>query len=104
VDIGKRYSAAELLESILKPSAKIAQGYETYTFTTVKGRVFTGFIVNESAAVVEIRELTGVRRRLKQKEIDSRTRQKQSTMPEGLVNNLTAEQLADLIAYLQSLK
>jgi hypothetical protein len=29
--------------------------------------------------------------------------QKQSMMPEGLVSNLTSEDLADLIAYLQSL-
>ena len=41
VDIGKRYSPAELVESILKPSAKIAQGYEAYTFAMADGRVFT---------------------------------------------------------------
>jgi putative heme-binding domain-containing protein len=104
VDIGQRYKAAELLESILKPSEKIAQGYETYTFTTVKGRVFTGFIVSESADAVQFRELTGVRRELKQKEIESREAQKQSMMPVGLVDNLTPEQLAHLITYLQSLK
>src|SRR5207247_8931702 len=32
VDIGKRYSAAELVESILMPSVKIAQDFETYRF------------------------------------------------------------------------
>lgn len=30
--------------------------------------------------------------------------QKESTMPEKIVANLTPEQLADLLAYLQSLK
>src|SRR5262249_54331010 len=85
VDIGKRYSAAELVESILKPSEKIAQGYETYTFTTVSGRLYTGFIVSESADAVQFRDLTGVRRELKQKEIESREVQKQSMMPVGLV-------------------
>ncbi len=34
----------------------------------------------------------------------TRAMQKQSAMPDGLVANLTPEQLADLIAYLQSLK
>jgi putative membrane-bound dehydrogenase-like protein len=104
VGIGQRYSAAELLESILKPSAKIAQGFETYTFTTQRGRIVTGFVVTESADTVEIREVTGVRRLLRQKDIDSRKRQDQSMMPEGLVDSLRPEQLADLIAYLQSLK
>ena len=50
-----------------------------------------------------IREATGVQRELKLAQIESRTIQKQSMMPDGLVNNLTPEELADLIAYLQSL-
>src|SRR5262249_44488456 len=104
VDIGKRYSPAELVESILKPSAKIAQGFETYRFEMVDGRVITGFVVSEKAAAVLIREATGVQRELKRDQIESRQRQDQSAMPEGVVNNLTPEQLADLIAYLRSLQ
>jgi putative membrane-bound dehydrogenase-like protein len=104
VDIGKRYSAAELVESVLKPSAKIAQGFETYRFDMADGRVFTGFVVSESADTVLIRDATGVERRLRRDQIDSRQKQDQSAMPEGVVNNLTPEQLADLTAYLQSLK
>src|SRR5262249_4406253 len=44
VDIGKRYSTAELVESILQPSAKIAQGFETYLFEMRDGKVYTGFV------------------------------------------------------------
>ena len=47
VDIGKRDSPAELVESMLKPSVKIAQGYEAYNFAMADGRVFTGFVVSE---------------------------------------------------------
>jgi putative heme-binding domain-containing protein len=104
VGISKLYSAAELIESILKPSEKIAQGFETWTFTMLSGKLYTGFIVTQSSTVVQIREVTGVRRDLKHKDIESREIQKQSMMPDGLVNNLTPEQLADLIAYLQSLQ
>jgi putative heme-binding domain-containing protein len=103
VDIGKRYSAAELVESILKPSAKIAQGFETYLFEMADGKLYSGFVVSTSARAVLIREATGVRRELKLAEIESRAIQKQSMMPDGLVGNLTPEELADLIAYLQSL-
>ncbi len=103
VDIGKRYSAAELIESILKPSAKIAQGFETYLFELADGKVVTGFVVSESAKAVLIRDATGAQRELKLAQIESRTIQKQSLMPDGLANNLTPEQLGDLIAYLQSL-
>ncbi len=37
-------------------------------------------------------------------DIDRRGGREQSMMPEGLADNLTAEQLAGLLAYLESLK
>ena len=73
VDIGKRYSPAELVESILKPSAKIAQGYEAYSFAMADGRVFTGFVVSEGASAVQIRESSGALRELKRSDIEERT-------------------------------
>jgi putative heme-binding domain-containing protein len=103
VDIGKRNSPAGLVESILKPGDKIAQGYEAYTFAMADGRVFSGLIVSEDAAVVQIRESSGVLRELKRAEIEERRRQQSSAMPEGIAATLTPEQLADLVAYLQSL-
>ncbi len=104
VDIGKRYNASELAESILRPSAKIAQGYETYGFATTDGHIYTGFIVSESSDAIQIRETTGSVRELKLAEIDERVKREGSTMPEGIAASLTPEQLADLIAYLQSLR
>ena len=103
VDIGKRYSPAEIVESILKPSVKIAQGYESYGFALADGRVFTGFVVSEGASAVQIRESSGALRELKRSDIEERRRQEPSVMPEGVAGNLTPEQLADLVAYLQSL-
>ena len=72
VDIGKRYSPAELVESILKPSAKIAQGYEAYSFAMADGRVFTGFVVSEGASTVQIRESSGALHELKRADIEER--------------------------------
>ena len=103
VDIGKRYSPAELVESILKPGAKIAQGYESYQFATVDGRVVTGFVVSERASSVQVRESSGTLRELKRSDIEERRRQETSAMPEGIAANLTPEGLADLLAYLRSL-
>ncbi len=103
VDIGKRYSYGELVESILKPNTKIAQGYEAYNFAMSDGRVFSGFVVSEGPASVQIRDASGSLRELKRSEIDQRRRNETSTMPEGLAATLSAEQFADLVAYLQSL-
>jgi putative heme-binding domain-containing protein len=103
VDIGKRYKKNELIESILKPDAKIAQGFETLAFTTKSGKIITGFVVSESAQIILLRQNTGVSLDLKKDSIDERTPLKNSMMPAGLVNNLTPEQFSDLLAYLDSL-
>ncbi|MCA9247097.1 MAG: c-type cytochrome [Planctomycetales bacterium] len=104
VDIGKRYKREELVESVLRPSAKIAQGFDTYAFVTADGEVLTGFVASESAHSVVVRDQTGLSREIATDEIEERQKQPVSIMPEGLVNNLTPEQLADLLAYLESLK
>jgi putative membrane-bound dehydrogenase-like protein len=103
VDIGKRYSPAELVESILRPSVKIAQGYEAYSFAMADGRIYSGFVVSEGASTVQIRESSGTLHELKRSNIEERRRQEPSAMPDGIAGTLTPEQLADLVAYLQSL-
>jgi len=85
------------------PSKKIAQGFDTWSFVMDSGRQHTGFVVLESAESVVIRETNGLSRELLQDDIDDRVKQEISMMPKGVVGNLTCEQLADLIAYLQSL-
>jgi len=103
VDIGKRYSRKELIESIIVPSAKLAQGFDSWQFLTSDGEVLTGFVVTESADKVVIRDSQGIMHELAQGDIEERKKQEKSMMPEGLVGNLKLDQLADLLAYLESL-
>ncbi|MCP4511379.1 MAG: c-type cytochrome, partial [Fuerstiella sp.] len=103
VDIGKRYKINELIESIVDPSKKIAQGFDTWTFVMASGKVHNGFVVLESAETVTIRQNDGLSVELLQDDIDERVKQEISMMPKGVVGNLTPEQLADLVAWLQTL-
>ncbi len=103
VDIGKRYSRKELVDSVLEPSLKLAQGFDTWSVLTSDGQVYTGFVVLESAERLTLRGSDGRRMEIPQDDIDERRKQEQSMMPAGLVNNLTPEQFADLLAYLESL-
>ena len=103
VDIGKRYKKQELVESIVDPSKKIAQGFDTWGFIMESGKIFTGFVVRESAETVTIRQADGISRELIQDEVEERVKQEVSMMPKGIVGNLTPQQLADIIAYLQTL-
>jgi putative heme-binding domain-containing protein len=103
-DISNRYKRPELIESIVKPSAKIAQGFVTHGFLTSEGQQIEGFIVRESGDEVEIRTQTGSSVLLKTDDIEQRKKRDISIMPQGLVDKLTPSDLASLVAYLESLK
>ena len=102
-EIGKRYKVVELIESILKPSEKIAQGYETQKVLLESGTVLTGFVIGESGRQISLRDTQGKTHIIDRNEIEDRSRQKSSAMPEGLAASLEPQEMADLIAYLQSL-
>ncbi|HVR86552.1 MAG TPA: PVC-type heme-binding CxxCH protein [Planctomycetota bacterium] len=103
-DVAARYPRAELIESILKPNAKIAQGFATHWFETTQEDRYEGFIVRESGDEVEIRNILGVAIVLPLKSVTKRGKLETSIMPTGLVEPLTVSELASLLAYLESLK
>ncbi|MCC9607724.1 c-type cytochrome [Blastopirellula sp. JC732] len=104
--IAKRLKKEEIIESILKPSAKIAEGYESWSLLTFDGQVLTGMIVeeNEDEGTLKLRQPDGKIIELLEDDIDGMKKQDLSTMPAGVVDNISPEQLADLVAYLQSLE
>ena len=101
--ITTRYNKAELIESIVKPSAKIAQGFETFKFETADEKVLTGFIVRESGTEVEIRDVAGTATVIRKENLEGRKQVKLSVMPEKLIDHLTPAELASILAYLESL-
>lgn len=103
-DISTRYSKPELFEAILKPSAKIAMGFETHEFTMKDKKQITGFIAREAGEEVDVRDLTGQVTTLQVKDIVKRKNLPTSIMPDGLADNLTPHDLASILAYLNTLK
>ena len=63
----------------------------------------TGFVVREAGEEIEIRDAAGLSTVLKKKDIDERRQTPLSVMPEGLVDTLTVQELASILAYLESL-
>jgi putative heme-binding domain-containing protein len=97
-----RYSKAEVLESIVRPAAKVAQGFATHSFATADKRQLAGFVVREGQDDVVIRDLTGAETTLRKNQITSRSVSDGSVMPPGLVDTLTLHELASLLAFLES--
>jgi putative heme-binding domain-containing protein len=102
--ISQRYSRAELVESILKPGAKVSQGFETQWFQMEDGLNYEGFVVRESADEIEMRNVAGAVTVLKKKEVEERGKRETSMMPNGLADALDAKEFASILAYLESLK
>lgn len=100
--IRARYSRAEVIEAILRPSARVAQGFATNTFTMADSRQLTGFVVREGPESVVVRDLTGTETTLAKAQIVSRGVMAESTMPPGLVDGLTLPELASLLTFLES--
>ncbi|MBL8898216.1 MAG: c-type cytochrome, partial [Planctomycetes bacterium] len=103
-----RFPREHLLESILLPNAKIAQGFATQVIEYVDEREELveqiGFPSGESATHIELRDASGAVHRLARGAIRDRRELPISVMPQGLVGGLTREQFAALIAYLESLR
>ncbi len=100
--ITARYNLTELCESVLKPSAKIAQGFESQHIVLKNGTVIDGFVAKEGGDSVDVRNITGIVTVIEKGDIAKRERSEKSIMPEGLVNNITPQDLAALIAFIGS--
>ena len=102
--IGKRYDRTQLLESILEPSKRIDPKFVTYLVETQAGRIYTGLLVKKDAHEVIIRDAQNKEVRIPSEQIEELVPQGQSLMPELLLRDMTAQQVADLLDYLHSLK
>jgi putative heme-binding domain-containing protein len=100
----KIYDRAALTESILKPNAKLAQGFESAWFKTKKGEQVEGFVTREGGDSLDVRNVVGQVVTLEKGDIAERGKHELSMMPEGLMNAFTPAELASLLAYLESLK
>ncbi len=102
--IGAIRAPADLLEAIVFPSASFARGYEPYAVATIDGRVLAGIIGRETAEAIHMFDNARVEVRVARSTIESLERTAVSIMPEGMDAQLSRQELADLIAFLQSLR
>jgi putative heme-binding domain-containing protein len=102
--IGKKLTRAQLLESMLEPSKRIDPKFVTYIAETTDGRVFSGVLVNKNEHEVVLKDAEGKLKRISTNKIEQLATQAKSLMPDLLLRDMTAQQVADLLAYLSSLK
>ena len=102
--IGSIMNREQIAESILKPNASISQGFSTVQIQTKGGDNYVGFVTQESATDLTIRNIAGIATQLKKSDIAERKELETSMMPSGLVNALSYEEMASLVVYLEQQK
>ncbi len=98
-----KMTPAEILRSLLEPSAKIDEKYQTHVFSLKSGKVVTGMILEETPGRIKVIENPLAKAEpvlLDRADIDERAKSPTSIMPKGLLDKLTREEILDLIAYI----
>jgi putative heme-binding domain-containing protein len=98
--VSKRFMRKEILESILYPSHIISDQYASKTVVTVNGQTYTGIVAPGAAGETVILQASGEKITIATDDIEETVPSKLSAMPEGLINELTLEEISDLFAYL----
>jgi len=102
--IGARLSSSQLLESLLTPSATIPDGFTLYSLEMKSREVYSGFLLERSKETTRFRLISGEERTLPTQSVKRYTELPTSLMPAGLLQSLTPQEAADLLAYLASLR
>jgi len=103
-EIGSKYPKEGLLKSIVYPSEGISFNYEGYELKMKDGSTLTGIIASKTETDIVIKYPGGTKQNIKTSDVKSMKQLKQSMMPEALYENMSNQEIADLLEYLGTLK
>lgn len=96
--------AEAILLNVLDPNREVNPQYVNYVAETEDGRIVTGIIAGETSTSIMLARGEGQRDTLLRREIARLESTGMSIMPEGLEKQIDPQAMADLIAYLLSVK
>ncbi len=100
--VASRFRPGEILESIVEPSMVISDQYKTVAIATTDGKLFTGMPVGEDADNKILLLPDGTKVTVAKLDIEDQKESRVSVMPEGLINTLSYQEIADLLALLEA--
>ena len=95
-----RASFDQLLSNVFDPSLVIGAAYQARSVLTIDGRAVTGLLVEDSDERVVLKVQGGKEEIIIRDDIDVMKASELSLMPEGIEKQYTAQELADLFAYI----
>jgi len=100
--VGKIRTERDLLEAILYPSASFVRSFEPLSIATQDGKVHNGLTRSETADEIVLATGPDQEVRIARSEIEEIGPSAVSVMPAGLDQQLSPQELADLIAFLKA--
>ena len=97
----QRDSLDYLLTNILDPSAVVGKDYRMSLIETADGRVLSGLILSKTPELIVL-QTSSQKIEIRQAEIEAIETTALSSMPEGLLKNLSHAEVINLIAFLMS--
>jgi putative membrane-bound dehydrogenase-like protein len=98
---GQRHNLDYVLDNVLDPSGIVPREYRVHVLKLADGRVVQGVIAEESPQMVSVQTANDLVH-VPAAEIEGRKDSPLSMMPEGLFEQLSPDEVRDLIAYLAS--
>jgi quinoprotein glucose dehydrogenase len=102
-DVGLRRTRNELLESIVAPNAKIAEGFKTTVFLLDSGKVVAGIVKRQDAKHAVLVDPENKELDVNLEEVENRS-EGLSAMPQDIAKQLSPRDLRDLVEYLTTLR
>ncbi len=100
--IGGSRTASALLEAILFPSARLEQSYHSTRVLTTDGQIYNGLLRVHGEESIELQLNAERKLVIARSEIERMEPSDISVMPQGIDQVLSKQDLADLLALLQS--
>jgi len=100
--IAAKWNRAGLLEQITQPGKIIDPQWNVTTITTADGDSIAGFTVTRNDTGITLKIPGGERKQIPAAEIKSVTTAKATLMPDGILENLSAQEAADLLEFLSA--
>ncbi len=102
ISVGASAPVDYLIESLIDPNKKVKENFHSLVIQDVDGKTYSGIPVQRTDALLVLRDAEDRLVRLPSESIDA-TRDGRSLMPDGTVDELTQDELVDLVAFLSRL-
>ena len=99
----RKLNRRQLLEAVVQPSKEIDDQFAAYSVLTTNGEIVSGLKEKVDANGVSVRLADGQLRTIPNEQVDLLRRLASSLMPDLLLKDLSAQEAADLLAFLHGL-